>query len=358
MGGVEISDHHGSAPRVVFGAGALARVPAEVARLGLRRVLLIAGRHEKPHADALAAALSPVGRIEDVVVHVPAETADAGLRAAGEAGADLLVCVGGGSATGLAKAIAKETGIPVLAVPTTYSGSELTPVWGLTDGGRKTTGTDPRVLPRVVVYDPELTVSLPAAVSAASGMNAIAHAVEALYDTGAAPETRAIAEEGIGVLAAALPAVVARPDDLPARTEALRGAWRCGAALAGASMGIHHTICHVLGGAYHLPHAETHAAVLPHAVSCVEAFAPDAMARIAAALGTREAASGLWDLAAALGAPTALAQLGFRHEHVAAAADLVVAAAARKGLAGPRPVGRDWVAELLLAAWDGARPET
>ncbi|HEX6468485.1 MAG TPA: maleylacetate reductase [Streptosporangiaceae bacterium] len=355
---MEVTDHQGSAPRVVFGVGALASVPAEVSRLGGRRVLLIAGRHEKPHADVLATALAPAGRIEDVVVHVPAEMAAAALRAAGESGADLLVCVGGGSATGLAKAIAKETGIPILAVPTTYSGSELTPVWGLTAGGRKTTGTDPRVLPRVVVYDPELTLSLPPAVSAASGMNAIAHAVEALYDAGAAPETKAMAEEGIAILAAALPAVVARPDDLPARTRALRGAWRCGAALAGATMGIHHTICHVLGGAYDLPHAETHAAVLPHAVSCVEAFAPEAMARIAAALRAPEAASGLWDLAAALGAPTALAQLGLHHEHLDAAADLVVTAAARKGLAGPRPVGREWVAELLLAAWDGARPET
>lgn len=353
----------------MFGAGALATVPAEVGRLGLRRVLLIAGRHEKPHADALAGALAPAGRIEDVVVHVPAEIAAAGVRAATDAAADLLVCVGGGSATGLAKAIAKETGIAILAVPTTYAGSELNPVWGLTADGRKTTGRDPRVLPRVVVYDPELTLSLPPDVSAASGMNAVAHAVEALYAADAAPPTKARAEDGIGILAAALPAVVARPGDLAARTEALRGAWRCGEALAGAAMGPHHTICHVLGGAYDLPHAQTHAAVLPHAVACVEAFAPAAMARLVAALGPAsghasgrapgaagDPAKALWDLAARIGAPTSLAQLGFRHEDVDAAAGLVVAALAGKRPAGPRPVEREWVAELLLAAWDGTRP--
>jgi maleylacetate reductase len=355
---VEVFDREGAGPRVVFGAGALAEVPAEVARLGERRVLLIAGRHEKPHADALAPALAPVGRIEDVVVHVPAATAAAGVRAAEDAGADLLVCVGGGSATGLAKAIAKQTGTAILAVPTTYAGSELNPVWGMTADGRKTTGRDPRVLPRVVVYDPELTLSLPPEVSAASGMNAIAHAVEALYAADAAPETRSSAEEGVKLLTAALPTVVTRPLDLPARTAALRGAWRCGAALAGADMGIHHTICHVLGGAYGLPHAATHAAVLPHAVACLEAFAPTAMSRLAAALGAAtDPAKALWDLTARLDAPTSLAQLGFRHQDVAAAADLVVAAAANKNLAGPRPVEREWVAELLLAAWDGTRPQ-
>jgi maleylacetate reductase len=354
---VEVFDHDRSGSRVVFGVGVFAQVPAEAGRLGLRRVLLIAGRHEKPHADALASILAPVGRIEDVIVHVPADTAAAGARAAVDAGADLIICVGGGSATGLAKAIAKETGIAILAVPTTYAGSELTPVWGLTAGGRKTTGSDPRVLPRVVVYDPQLTLSLPPEVSAASGMNAVAHAVEALYAPDAAPEIKDGAEGGIGILATALPAVVARPGDLTARTNALRGAWRCGAVLAGAPMGLHHTICHVLGGAYGLPHAETHAAVLPHAVACVEAFAPEAMARLAAALGAaRDPARALWDLTARLGAPTALAQLGFRHDDIDAAADLVVAAAAKKSQAGPRPVEREWVAELLLAAWDGARP--
>jgi maleylacetate reductase len=349
---VEVFDHE-PGPRVVFGAGALAQVPAEVRRLGPRRVLLIAGRHEKPYADTLAAGLSPAGRIEEVAVHVPAETAAAGIEVAREIEADLLVCVGGGSATGLAKAIARQTGVAILAVPTTYAGSELTPVWGLTEGGRKTTGGDPRVRPRVVVYDPELTLSLPVEVSAASGLNAVAHAVEALYAPDAAPQTKDAGEEGIRILAAALPKVVARPGDLAARTDALRGAWRCGAALAGATMGVHHTICHVLGGAYDMPHAETHAVVLPHAVACNEAFVPAAMARLGGALGSNDPAKALWDLAARIDAPTSLAQLGFRHENVDAAAELVVAA----GKANPRPVERDWVAELLLEAWDGARPD-
>jgi maleylacetate reductase len=345
-----------SSPRVVFGAGSIGQVPAEVGRLGGERVLLIAGRHEKSSADTLADALHPVARIEDVAVHVPAENAAVAARTAREVGADLLVCVGGGSATGLAKAVALETGLAILAVPTTYSGSELTPVWGQTEGGRKTTGRDPRVLPSVVTYDPELTLTLPPEVSAASGMNAIAHAVEALYDAKASDETKSRAEEGLRILAAALPKVVARPGDISARTDALRGAWRCGAALAGARMGVHHTICHVLGGAYDLPHAETHAAVLPHAVACNEAFAPAAMGTVAAALGAPAAAAAagaLWDLTARLGAPTSLGRLGLRHEDVDQAAGLVVAAAP----ANPRPVEREWVADLLLEAWDGARPE-
>ena len=353
---MEVFDHDDAGPRVVFGGGALAEVPAEAARLGAHRVLLIAGRHEKPYADWLADTMRPAGRIEDVAMHVPAQTAAAGVRAARGAGADLLVCLGGGSATGLAKAIAKETGLAILAVPTTYAGSELTSVWGLTSGGRKRTGRDPRVTPRVVVYDPELTLTLPAAVSAASGMNAVAHAAEALYAPDATAELKDRAEAGIRALAAALPKVVADPGDVAARTDALRGAWWCGAALAGATMGVHHTICHVLGGAYTLPHAETHAAVLPHAVACNEAFAPAAMTRLAAALNAPDPAPALWDLTARLGVPTALAQLGFRHEDVEPAADLVVTQVSVKHGPNPRPVEREWVAELLLAAWDGARP--
>ena len=344
-------------PRIVFGVGAVAEVPAEVERLGGRRVLLIAGRHEKQYADSLAAAVTPAGRIEDVAMHVPVETAAAGVRAARDTGADLLVCLGGGSATGLAKAIAKDLGLPIIAVPTTYAGSELTPVWGLTEGGHKSTGRDPRVRPRVVVYDPVLTLTLPAAVSAASGMNAIAHAAEALYAPDAGADTKDQAEAGIRGLATALPKVAARPGDLSARTDALRGAWWCGATLAAATMGIHHTICHVLGGAYRLPHAETHAAVLPHAVACNESFAPAAMTRLAAALDATDPAPALWDLVVRLSVPTSLARLGFRHEDIEEAAGLVVTAVSAKKGPNPRPVEREWVAEVLLAAWDGTRPD-
>ncbi|HYY79025.1 MAG TPA: iron-containing alcohol dehydrogenase [Actinomycetes bacterium] len=346
------------ASRVVFGPHSLDRVPEEVRRLACRAVLLVAGGSQRQAADELAGALGPLlaGRIGAVVQHVPEADADRAARLAGEAGADGLVCLGGGSATGLAKAVALRVPLPIVAVPTTYAGSELTPVWGITAGGRKRTGRDPAVQPRTVVYDPLLTLSLPPAVTAASGMNAAAHCVEALYapeGQGAGPLTSWAAEEGLRALAAALPRCVEAPGELDARGRALYGAWLAGLALGGAATGVHHKTCHVLGGTFGLPHAETHAALLPHAAAFNAAAAPAAMARVARALGAGDAAGGLWDLAARTGAPTSLRSLGLRAEDVEAAAELVAAAAPPN----PRPVDAAGVAAMLRAAWSGRRPE-
>jgi maleylacetate reductase len=346
--------HDVPATRVIFGAGALARVPAEAARLGGERVLLIGTRGAKRYADELAGTLAGrlAARIDEVVMHVPVDVAAAAVARAGEVAADLVVCIGGGSSTGLAKAVAKQAHLPVLAVPTTYAGSEMTPIWGLTEGARKTTGRDRQVLPRTVVYDPVLTVGLPAAVSAASGMNAAAHCVEALYAPAASPVTSLLAEEGLRALAGALPRVVADPSDVDARSDALYGAWLAGSVLGIAGMGVHHKVCHVLGGTYDLPHGGVHSAVLPYATAFNAPFAADAMARAARALGGAEPAGALWDLAAAIGAPTSLAAVGFRRGDADAAAELVAAVPPQN----PRPVDRAGIRDLLVAAYDGNRP--
>jgi alcohol dehydrogenase class IV len=351
--------HEVPAARVVFAPGALDQVPAEVERLGSRRVLLIAGGYEKAYADRLDGQLGDrvIGRLEQIVMHVPADVArDAVLRARA-ADTDLLLCVGGGSATGLAKVVALDTGLPILAVPTTYAGSEMTPIWGLTEGARKTTGRDRRVLPRTVVYDPELTLSLPPDLSAASGMNALAHLVEALYAPDASPLVLLAAEEGVRALAAALPGVVTDPADPHARAGALYGAWLAGSALGTTTMGLHHKICHVLGGTYDLPHAATHAAVLPYVTAFNIPAAPQAARRLTTALraGGSEAddpAAALWDLGRRIGTPTSLGEIGFTTDLISDAARLVVDGRPRN----PRPVNEPAVAELLRRACTGTRP--
>jgi maleylacetate reductase len=351
---------HESAPmRVVFRAGSLADVPSEVDRLGAQRVLLVSGGPEAAFADRLAVALGNrlAARFTDVVMHVPVEVARAAAQAAKESNADLVVCLGGGSATGAAKAIALESGLPILAVPTTYAGSEMTAIWGMTENGRKTVGRDPRVQPRVVVYDPELTMSLPIDLSAASAMNAMAHLVEGLYAPGASPITSLVAEEGVRALATAMPLVVIDPNDIDARSLALYGAWLAGWTLAVAGMGIHHKICHVVGGNYDLPHAGVHSAVLPYAMAYNAEHAAPALARAQRALTSAgidapDPATGIWLLEQRIGAPTNLADIGLAEVDIPTAANDVVAA----GMINPRPVERDAIEQLLRDAWSGVPP--
>jgi maleylacetate reductase len=346
--------------RVVFGAGASRRVLAgEVDRLGVSRLLVIATGHERPLAEELAAVLGDrvVGVFTDVRPHVPVAVAERARAAAHEARADALLSIGGGSTTGTAKAVALETALPVIAVPTTYAGSEVTPVWGMTDERRKTTGTDLRVLPRVVVYDPDLTVTLPPAITGPSAMNAIAHCVEAFYAPGANPITALVAEEGIRALAAGAPVAVQRPEDPSGRGETLYGAYLAGAAFAVAGSGLHHKVCHVLGGAYDLPHAELHTVVLPQVVAFQAPALPQIMARVARALGERGrrgAAAGLHDLAVAIGAPTALRDIGMREEDLDKAVQLVLEKAPADN---PRPVSEDNLRQLLRDAFSGRQPD-
>lgn len=345
--------HRQSASRVIFGVEAADGVAAEADRLGAGRIMLICDRHSRPVADAVAALLGGrvCGRVDGTAPHVPDELADAAVRRARRWCADLLVSIGGGSATGLAKATALRTRLPILAVPTTYAGSEMTPIWGVTGDGHKRTGHDPVVQPVTVVYDPALTCGLPARLSAASGMNALAHLVEAGYAPDVSPLAEAASVEGVRILAGALPRVVADPSDLAARTEALRGAWLAGWVLGTTAMGLHHRICHVLGGAYDLPHAATHSAVLPYAVELRRHAAPGHLARVAGALGADDAATGLWNLRDALGAPASLAELGFPRAEIDRVATLVVA----EGPVGPHPVDEAGVRGVLTAAHDGRR---
>jgi alcohol dehydrogenase class IV len=340
--------------RVVFANGAFDRVADEVDRLGGDRVMLIADRSGTTWADRLVDALGSrvVVRIDDVRVHVPIENAESARALATEWATDVIVTIGGGSATGLGKAVALTHAIPILAVPTTYAGSELTPIWGLTEGARKTTGRDPRVQPRTVVYDPVLTLSLPPNVAGPSGMNALAHCAEALYADGANPIASLMAERGIAILASGLQRVVRAPADLDARGDVLVGAYLAAAAFASAGSGIHHKICHVLGGAYDLPHAETHAVILPHALALVAPAEPEAIAKIGAALSNPDVPAAVFDLAASVGAPTSLRTIGLPAERLDEAAGLIEDAVP----GNPKPVDIPAIRALLADAFEGRRP--
>jgi maleylacetate reductase len=337
--------------RVVFGPGSLARLPEEVAALGLTRVLVLCSPEQAATGQLVADALGDraAGVLAEARMHVPVEVAHRAQALAAELGADGCVAVGGGSAVGLGKAIALEHGLPVLAVPTTYAGSEMTPVWGLTADGVKKTGRDPRVLPVSVVYDPELTVTLPVAMSVTSGMNAIAHAVEGLYAPDGTPIVSLMAAEGVRALVSALPRIAAEPADLEARGDAQYGAWLCGAVLGATTMSLHHKLCHALGGTLDLPHAPTHTVVLPHALAFNAPAVPDAVAALG--LGA-DPARALWDLAGELGAPRSLAELGMAEADVDLVADQVLASP----YANPRPVTRDGVTALLHRARAGEPP--
>ena len=339
---------------MVFGAGSFARVPDELAALGLQRILLVASASSKPLAEQLAQRLGDrvVARVHEVQQHVPEAHAEEATRLAREGEADGVVTIGGGSATGLGKAVAVATGLPLVAVPTTYAGSEATPVFGVT-GTRKRTGRDPRALPRVVVYDAELTTGLPAALSATSGLNALAHCVEALWVEGANPVTDLLAAEGIRVLTRCLPRATWNPLEVALRDDALYGAWLAGTAFAGAGSGLHHTMCHVLGGTWGLDHGATHAVLLPHVAAYNAGAAPQALATVARAMGVPDAARGLWDLARTLAAPETLEAIGMPHDGLARAARLTVEAV---GSRNPRPVDVASLGLLLDDAFHGRPP--
>jgi maleylacetate reductase len=345
--------HDWPAIRVVFGEGAAGSVGEEASRLGSRLLLVTGRRVHQSVTDGLDAFVGTVvHHVDDPVMHVPASLADAVVEVADRTRADVVVSVGGGSATGLAKAVAKERRLPVVAVPTTYAGSEVTSIWGLTREGRKVTGRDPSVLPRTVIYDPLLTLGMPSELTAASGLNAMAHAVEALYAPDPSPLALLGAEDSIRLLAEALPVLRERPDDLARRTDALRGAWQAGWALNTATMGVHHRICHVLGGRFDLPHAQTHAQLLPYAVAFNAAAAPAAMARVAAAMAVGDPAPALYELRRALGLPGSLLELGFPPDQVTSVAEEVAASAP----VNPRPVTVDGVRQVLDAAVAGEPP--
>ncbi|MDI3313795.1 MAG: maleylacetate reductase [Mycobacterium sp.] len=340
--------------RVCFAPGdAQPTLAQEVTGLGASRVMVIASPGALRRAGRITAGLPVVHRHDEVVMHVPVEVAERARAAAVRHEADVLVSVGGGSATGLAKAVALTTGLPIVAVPTTYAGSEATNVWGLTDGTGKTTGVDARVLPRAVIYDAELTCSLPVAITVASGLNALAHCVDSMWGPRVDAIDQALAQEGIRALKVGLPRIVTDPTGLTGREHALYGAYLAGVAFSSAGSGLHHRICHVLGGAYALPHAQTHAVVLPYVLAFNASAAPEAERRIAAALEAPTALAGLQRLRVRLGAPQALRDYGFREHDIGAAVDAILP---KVPPGNPRPVDAEDLRRLLTAAWRGADP--
>lgn len=340
--------------RVIFNRGRAApKLAQEVERLDARRVMLFAGNSAQAQAAQVVSHVEVAVSYPNVVMHVPVDIARDATQVAEELAVDALVCVGGGSTTGLAKAVAKETGLPIIAVPTTYSGSEATNVWGMTEAARKTTGVDDAVLPVTVIYDAELTLSLPVELSVASGLNGMAHCIDSLWGPRVDPINQALATEGLAALAAGLPTIVADSQDLTGREQLLYGAYLSAVAFASAGSGLHHKLCHVLGGTFDLPHAQTHATVLAYVLAFNMDAAPGAADRIASALHTDNALIGLQRFRERIDAPRRLADYGFTADKIVEAVDIALPAVPENN---PRPVTRQNLTLLLEAALTGADP--
>jgi alcohol dehydrogenase class IV len=340
--------------RVVFGDGTLAQLSNEVERLGLSRALILATPGRAAHAEEIRAQIGAraVGVCALAVMHTPVDVTERALEIVRREKADGVISVGGGSTIGLGKAIALRTDLPQIAVPSTYAGSEMTPILGETKDGVKTTQRSPKVLPEVVLYDVASTMTLPIALSGVSGLNAIAHAVEALYAEDRNPVIDLMAIEAIQVMGWALSRLAENLLDREARSDALYGSFLSGACLGAVGMALHHKLCHTLGGAFDLPHAETHAIVLPHAVAYNASAAMKEMDRVAKALGANDAAAALFDLAGKLGAKRALKDLGMPESGIDLATDLAL----RNPYFNPRPLERAAIHEVIARAWAGERP--
>lgn len=341
--------------RVIFGSGTLSRLSDEVARLGAARAIILSTPEQASEAETLARQIGgqSAGIFSGARMHTPADVTERAMAAVSDAGADCLVALGGGSTIGLAKAIALRTDLPQIAIPTTYAGSEATPILGETVDGVKTTQSSPRILPEVILYDVDLTVSLPVSLSTTSGINAIAHAIEGLYSEQSNPIISLVAEQGIQALASALPRIKEAPQDLDGRSDALYGAWLCGVTLGAVGMALHHKLCHTIGGSFDMPHAQTHTVMLPHALAYNAPYAADAIRRIERALGTDDAPLALFKLARTLGAPTSLKELGMPREGLERVLQLTLA----KPYWNPAPLEENRLQALLERAWEGSPPE-
>ena len=339
---------------IIFGAGSVARLPDELDRRQLRRALVLSTPEQRAHAQQLADLIGEraAGIFDQAAMHVPVPTVAAAEASATTLQADCTVSIGGGSTTGLGKALALRAGLPNIAIPTTYAGSEMTNVWGMTDAGRKQTGRDNRVVPTFAIYDPELTLDLPAAISGPSGLNAMAQAVVNVTAASPNPIITALAIDGIRAIARGLPAVIRGPRDLAARTDVLYGACLCGAALGVGITGLHHRLCHTLGGSFNTSHADTHAILLAYSVAYNARAVAQGTARVADALGVSDAADGIFDLLHEVSAVTNLEQLGLTAADLDRAADI----ATETPCANPAPVSRAAVRELLGRAFAGERP--
>ena len=331
--------------RVIFGRGKISEAATEANRLGMKRPLIITTSHQAASGLEIVRATNGVA-YAGAAMHTPVNVTEEAMAFAKAQGCDGTIALGGGSSTGLGKAIAFRTDWQQLVIPTSYAGSEMTNILGETADSAKTTKRDAKIQPETVIYDPDLLGTLPTQFAATSGMNAIAHAVEGLYAVDGNPVVSLMAEEGIRALAAAL------PKGKDGQDEALYGAWLCGTVLGSAAMALHHKLCHVLGGTFNLPHAETHTVILPHATAYNAPSTSEAMSRISRALGAKDAAGGLYDLAKRLGAPLTLKELGMPENGLDKAADIAVA----NPYPNPRALERAAIRQLLDNAYHGRRP--
>ena len=340
---------------IIFGVGARNRLPEELAKLGYSRALVLATPIQKETGQELVKLLGDraAGLFNRAKMHVPVETLNLALAEAKRLDADCSVSVGGGSTTGLGKALAFHLDLPNIVLPTSYAGSEMTNVWAVTRDNRKVTRRDTVVVPTLTIYDPELTLTLPPAFAAASGMNAMAQAVANAASEDANPVSSVMALEGIRALARSLPAIISEPGNIDARIEAMYGACLAAAALGTGTTGLHHRLCHTFGGTFNTPHAETHTILLPHSVAYNAGARPEATRRIAEALGVGDAATGLFELAGNLGAPTALKDIGIEEADLDEAATVAL----EKPVNNPEPVTRERIRALLDNAWRGHPPQ-
>lgn len=340
--------------RVRFGKAIRKELASEVARLGASRALVLSTPQQADLAFEASEALGTLaaGVYSKATMHTPVAVTEDALEHLRISSADCLIAIGGGSTIGLGKALAYRTDLPQITVPTTYAGSEATPILGQTENGMKSTLSDPKVLPEVILYDPELVATLPVGMTVTSGLNAMAHAAEALYAENRTPETTLLAIEGLEALVAGLPKLIAKSGDLQARAETQKGAWACGTVLGQVGMALHHKLCHTLGGSFDLPHAETHAIILPHAIAYNARAASRELAPITDLLGGADAGQALWDFAQKLDAPLALRELGVNEADLDRAAELAI----QKPYPNPQPVTKGDILRLLQAAWAGDRP--
>ena len=339
---------------VVFASGAIQGLSDELAKLNFKRALVLSTPEQSAHASLVCDLLGEqaVGKFSEAVMHVPVETVDLAMQQAKACQADCSVAIGGGSTTGLGKALALKMQLPNVAIPTTYAGSEMTNVWGLTEDGTKQTGRDDIVVPNLTIYDPELTLELPAAISGPSGLNAMAQAVVNVTAAKPNPIISALAVDGIRALAKSLPRIMENPRDLTARSDALYGACLCGGALGLGITGLHHRICHTLGGTYNTSHADTHAIILAHTVAFNEPAVPEQTQTVAAAMNTNNAAEGIYALLQSVSSKTRLSDLGIREEDLDNIARLTTA----KEIPGPRAVDEAAVRQIIDDAFHGIPP--
>lgn len=340
--------------RVVFGAGKVLQINEEAELLGIERALVLTTPQQVDTGEMVADILGvkAAGIFSGAAMHTPIEITQAAMKAYYEADADGLISIGGGSTIGLGKAIALRNDAHQIVLPTTYAGSEMTTILGQTDKGEKVTQKSLKVLPETVIYDVDFTVSLPPALSVTSGINAMAHAVEALYAKSTNPILSVFAEQGISALMSALPVIVKTPSDLEARTRALYGAWLCAVCLGSGGVALHHKLCHVLGGSFDLPHAETHTVVLPHALAYNAPAVQPAMDVLSRATGTTNPAQAFFDLAEQSGVPISLKALGMPEDGITRAADI----ACKNPYWNPRPLERGAIENVIRSAWAGTPP--